>query len=246
MAKSKKRVVRALFFDIDDTLYSTTAFAATARRNSVRAMRTLGLRMPEEHLVKELNEVIHEFTSNYEHHFDKLLLRIPRRAYEGINTAILVAAAIKAYHETKVTQLKPYSDVPPVLKKLMRTDVTRGVITAGLAVKQAEKLIRLNLYRYFTPTAIFISDQIGISKPNVKLYQRACEEMDIEPREVVYVGDNPQTDIDPPNSIGMITVLNLRSEKIYPESRSSRPHYKIKNFHDLLQILKRDFQMNLT
>ena len=31
-------------------------------------------------------------------------------------------------------------------------------------IKQAEKIVRLGVYEYLTPTAIFISDQIGINK----------------------------------------------------------------------------------
>ena len=102
-----KEQVKAIFFDIDDTLYSTTEFAALARRNSIEAMRRIGLKVPAGVLIRELNEVISEFSSNYEHHFDKLLLRLPGENIRSLNTAILTAAAIVAYHETKFKELKP-------------------------------------------------------------------------------------------------------------------------------------------
>src|SRR5262245_23288433 len=104
----------AIFFDIDGTLFPTTDFAEKARRGAVDSMRRHGLRLPADHILRELSEVIAEFSSNYEHHFDKLLLRLPRRAFDGVNPAILVAAAVHAYHDAKVRQLKPYPDVPPV------------------------------------------------------------------------------------------------------------------------------------
>ena len=56
-------------------------------------------------------------------------------------------------------------------------------------MKQAEKLVRLGLVPFLDPKAIFISDQVGISKPNPKLYAVALRELGLEPAEVMYVGD---------------------------------------------------------
>jgi putative hydrolase of the HAD superfamily len=234
--------LKAIFFDIDDTLFSTTDFAARARRAAVDAMRKCGLRLPAEHILRELQEVIAEFSSNHEHHFDKLLLRLPSRAFDGVNSAILVAAGVQAYHDAKQRHLKPYPDVPPVLERLSRTDLVRGIITAGIAVKQGDKLLRLGLYGHFTPTAIFISDQIGISKPNSKLFQRACEEVGVEPRETLYVGDHPTHDIDPANALGMVTV-HVRRGKHAPEQGRTKPSYDLKDFKELLTTLRKDFNV---
>ncbi len=239
------RELGAIFFDIDDTLYSTSQFAAQARKNAVEAMRLHGLNLPGEILLRELEEVISEFSSNYEHHFDKLLLRVPPSSYEGINPVILVSAAVVAYHDTKFRQLEAYPDVREVLEKLSRTELILGVITAGPAVKQAEKLMRLGLLPYINREAIFISDQIGISKPNVKLYRWACVKSGVDPKQAMYIGDNPVNDIDPPKRLGMITVRNRRSGKYRNLEGETVPDYEIEDFYDLLNILKRDFGVRL-
>jgi putative hydrolase of the HAD superfamily len=237
--------LKAIFFDVDDTLYSTSDFARRARENAVDSMIRLGLKMRKEPLIKELDEVISEFTSNYEHHFDQLLARLPAHCYSGLNPAFLVASAIIAYHDTKMRDLKPHPDARRALEVLSRTPLILGVITAGLKIKQAEKLLRLGLYQYFVPTALFISDQIGISKPNVKLYQRACMALNILPSEALYVGDNPTHDIDPPNQIGMITVRMKRGGR-YSEIRgATEPTYELTSFDDLLTVLSGDFGVDL-
>jgi putative hydrolase of the HAD superfamily len=164
--------LKAIFFDVDDTLYSTSEFSELARSRALDAMIEAGLGVAKDVLQVELEEVIHEFTSNYEHHFDKLLLRIPRRLYRGVNPAVIVAAGVIAYHETKIRHLAPYEDAIEVLRLLSKTGLILGVITEGLDVKQAEKLVRMRLNQYLSPNAIFISNQIGISKPNPKIYQR--------------------------------------------------------------------------
>ncbi len=234
--------LKALFFDIDDTLFSTTDFADRARRAAIDAMRRHGLRLPADHLRRELQEVIAEFSSNHEHHFDKLLLRLPPRSFDGVNPAILVAAGVRAYHDAKDRHLKPYPDVPPVLARLARTELVRGIITAGVSAKQGDKLLRLGLYEHFTPTALFISDQIGISKPNVKLFQRACEEVGVEPPETMYVGDHPTHDIDPANALGMATV-HVRRGRHAPEQGRTKPAYELADFKQLLTVLRKDFNV---
>jgi putative hydrolase of the HAD superfamily len=234
--------LKAIFFDIDDTLYSTSEFAEMARENSIDAMLRAGVNLPKEALLKELDEVIAEFSSNYPAHFDKLLLRIPPESYKGINPAIVVASAVVAYHDTKFRQLRPYEDAVEALKLIhAKTDLILGVITTGLTVKQAEKLVRLNLLEYIRSDAIFISDQIGVSKPNVKLFLRALIDLHLKPNEAIYIGDNPVNDIDPANTIGMVTVRNRRTGKYTGLEGKTRPNYEIHNFYDLLDILAKDF-----
>ncbi len=238
-------MVKAIFFDIDDTLYSTSVFAEKARRSAVEAMIEVGVKTDPEILYQELQEVIHEFSPNYENHFDKLLLRIPPEAVAGVNPALIVAAGMVAYHETKFRELRPFDGVLEVMQDLARTDLIRGVITHGTTIKQAEKIVRLKLYPYLTPDAVFISDQIGISKPNIKIYQRALESVGVPPQEAVYVGDNPEMDIDPPNEIGMITIRHRQSGKYADTEGQTAPDYEIRSFLELKKILKEDLGVAL-
>jgi len=236
--------LRAILFDVDDTLCATTEFAQRARRNAVRAMIAAGLDHDEETVLTELREVISEFSSNYEHHFDKLLLRLETDGGRApANRALVIAAGVAAYHDTKFRELKPFPGVHELLSELQQAGVQLGVITHGLAVKQAEKLIRLGLTRYLDPRAIFISDQIGISKPNPKLYQTALRELGLEPGEVMYVGDNPAGDIAPPGSLGMITVWARAAAK--SELRDETPDHVIESFADMRRLLRETYGLSI-
>jgi putative hydrolase of the HAD superfamily len=237
--------LRSVLFDVDDTLYSTTEFAEQARRNAIHRMIALGLQMDEDEIMWELTEVISEFSSNYEFHFDKLLLRLPPKAYEGVNRAILVAGAVMAYHETKMRQLHPRDEVTAVLDRLKRAKLILGVITMGPQVKQAEKILRLGLMEYIDPSAIFISDQIGIGKPNVKLYFRACEVLGLEPSEVAYVGDNAPHDVDPPNALGMTTILVEGGGKYAGVKGNTNPDHTIDSLEELPGILREEYGISV-
>jgi putative hydrolase of the HAD superfamily len=230
-----------LFFDIDDTLFSTSDFARKARRNAVRAMVKAGLQVPLDVCLRELEEVVGEFSSNYEHHFDRLLQRLPPESLGGRNPAVLVAAAVIAYHGTKMRQLVPFPEVPAVLGRLAKAGLRLGVITEGPAVKQAEKLLRLRLVEYFDPSAVFISDQLGISKPNPKLYRRACQLAEVEPTRTMYVGDNAPNDVDPANAVGMKTVLCRRGGRHEAKSSRTPATHTITNLEELEALLRKDY-----
>lgn len=241
-----RRPLQAIFFDIDDTLYSTTDFAAQARRNAVRAMIAAGLEAEEEEVYQELLEIIAEFSSNYHMHYNQLLKRLPRQYFAKVNPAILIAAGVVAYHHTKDDLLKPYPDVVEGLQELCKEELSLGIITSGLEIKQAEKLVRLDLTRFLDGRAIFISEQIGIDKPNVKLYSRACRDCGWDPKACMYVGDHPEKDVAPPARIGMATVLSRREGK-YSGIRGSRaPDYEISNWTELVALVRRDFRPTRT
>ena len=237
--------LRAVLFDIDDTLFSTSDFARRARANAVRAMIAAGLDLPAEVVQKELDEVISEFSSNYEHHYERLLQRLPPAATSRVNPALIVAAGVAAYHDTKFRELAPYPDVPPLLAGLQKAGLRVGVITHGLTVKQAEKLVRLGLVPFLDPKAIFISDQVGISKPNPKLYAVALRELGLEPAEVMYVGDHPERDIAPPKSIGIATVWARRGAKRGAEKCPVAPDFVVDDFIELAAILRERYGVDL-
>jgi len=232
----------AIFFDIDDTLCATGGFALRARRNAVRAMLEAGLRADEELVFNELVEVIAEFSSNYEHHFDKLLLRLPAGSLEGVNPVLVVAAGVAAYHDTKFRELTPYPGAAELLRDLAALQVRLGVITHGWTMKQAEKIVRLGLARWLAHDSIFISDQIGIAKPNPKLWAMALRRHALAPGRAMYVGDHPHNDVAPPKSLGMRTVLACLRPRppgeldALPESQ--RADHSVASYAELRALLR--------
>jgi len=233
--------LEAIFFDIDDTLFSTSVFADKARRSAVDAMIRAGLRIERAEAIRELEEVIGEFSSNYGGHFDKVLDRLGPEAYEGHNRAVIVAAGVVAYHATKWRELKVYDDVYEVLQWLAGTSLIRGIVSAGITIKQAEKLVRLEVLEFLTPSAIFFTDQVGFSKSNGKLYRRVLQRLKLAADRCLYVGDNPLHDIDPCNSEGWSTVRIRRSGRHADEEGATKPTHEIRDFYELRRILQDEY-----
>lgn len=227
-----------LFFDVDDTLYSTTEFAEHARRNAVHAMIEVGLKAVFETAVAELDEVVAEFSSNYPDHFGRLLDRLGPEASRGVNRAVLTAAGVVAYHRTKERDMRILPDVAEVLARCRDAGVRLGVISAGLQVKQAEKLLRLNALAYFDPQAIFFSDQLGVGKPNPKIYLKACQLAGVNPTRALYVGDRGAHDVEPAAQVGMRTVHYRGAGGKYADEPCRRADHHLTDLRDLLPILR--------
>lgn len=235
----------AVLFDIDDTLFSTSAFARRARRAAVEAMVEAGLDLEADQVEAELDEVISEFSSNYDHHYDQLLKRLRPAALERRNPALIVAAGVAAYHDTKFRDLAPFPDVLPLLKGLGRAGCLRGIVTHGWTAKQAEKLVRLGLVPHLDDRAIFISSQIGISKPNPKLYATALSDLGLEAQRVMYVGDSPTHDIAPPSELGMVTVWSRRAARQRELPAGVEATHVVDDFTELEALLKSEYELAL-
>lgn len=238
------RAIDAIFFDIDDTLFSTSVFADKARRSAIDAMIRAGMRADRTAALRELDEVIAEFSSNYGNHFDKVIDRLGSESIAGHNRAVIVASGVVAYHATKWRELKVYDDVYEVLQWLSTTRLVRGIVSAGITIKQAEKLVRLELLEFLTPSAIFFTDQVGFSKPNPRLYRRVLQLTGLAAQRCIYVGDNPTHDIDPCNQEGLVTVRIRRSGRHAQEQGATQATHEIRDFFDLRRILQSEYAVS--
>lgn len=235
------RTLRALFFDVDDTLFDTTSFALQARDKAVEAMRARGLRASRAETIATMNDVVAEFGSNDDRHFDRLLMRLPRLATEGCNRDLLVMAAVIAYHDTKWQQLRIRPEAEQLLRDLSQTELRLGVISAGLTRKQMEKILRLGLDRFTDHRLLFITDQVGIAKRNPLLYRRAVEAAGVEPSEAMHVGDHAAHDVEPAAAAGLRTVWHHGTGKHGSTPPKIQPDHEIRDFLELRGILREHY-----
>jgi len=69
-----------------------------------------------------------------------------------------------------------------------------------------ERLLEeLGVRRYFQVSVI--SGVEGFEKPDPRIFQLAMARADVTPERSVYVGDNPEFDVDPALALGMFPVL---------------------------------------
>jgi putative hydrolase of the HAD superfamily len=111
-----------------------------------------------------------------------------------------------------------FEDVPPVLDRLRAAGLTLGVVSNF--EEWLERLLeRLGVREYFDVRVI--SGVEGLEKPDPRIFQLALERAGVGAAESVYVGDNPEFDVDPALALGMFPVLIDRRDR-YPEATVAR------------------------
>lgn len=217
-----------VFFDIDDVLFPSTQFARLARENALKAMIKWGLNQPYEKLESKLNEIIITKGSNHQKHFDFLLKELHIRKEKH---AQLVAAAIGAYHDTKTT-IQPYPDVQQTLLTLWKK-YPLYIASDGVAVKQWDKLIRMNLAIFFERA--FISEELKIKKCT-GFYKKIAQLVKANEAKCIMIGDREDKDIVPAKKAGWFTIRIQRKGTKHFESKSVADK-KISSFTELVKIL---------
>jgi len=226
-------MIKATIFDLDDTLFDSTDLSTHARRAAVRAMLGLGLPITFDEAYQVLTEVIKEYGSNYNNHFDQMLKRL------GHYSKIYVTAGIIAYHDVKFASIRPFFDVVPTFIELKKLEVKICVLTDGDALKQYEKILRLRIQDFLDD--IVITEEVGMRKPNPKLFELALNRLNVKTTETIYIGDNYERDIVPCFELGIRTVLVHKGGK-YDKGQFGKkqkpPDYQLKNLKDLIPIIK--------
>jgi len=224
-------MIKAVLFDIDNVLYNSSHQVEMARRAAIEAMVRSGLGMGIEEGFAKLEEIVKRYGSNFNKHYDMLV----GNREDGHK---IIAAGLVSYHNTKRAYVKPYDDTMPTLKKLKDSGYKIGVISDGVSIKQWEKLIRLGLENVFD--VVVISEDAGVEKPEAAIFQRACDKLEIQPEDCIYVGDRLDTDIIGANKMGMTSIRLLRGKykNIRPTGLQEQPDFEIKRMEELIEILK--------
>lgn len=225
--------VKAVIFDIEDTLYDSSLQMRMARLNAVRAMIEAGLPADLENAYKKLEEVVEEYGPHYNKHFDRLLERLGLKWNPRV-----IAAGVVAYRETSQAYLKPFPDTFPTLIKLRDQKYRLGVVSDGVAVKEWQKLIQLGVHHLFH--SVIISEEQGITELTSKIFERCLKELSVKPKESLYVSSRLNKAIQHANKAGLISVRLIRGDYYIekPESAEASAKYEIEKLSEIFDIIK--------
>ncbi len=197
-------MIRAVLFDLDDTLYAESSYVRSGFAAVGRALEARG--HGDGDAATELFCGIH-FGEGRDHVFDKAADRLgfPRE---------WVPELVRAYREHRPTGLALFDEVPALLADL-RTQYRVGVVTDGWTVIQSNKVAALGLEAHVDH--VMLTDSLGRAhwKPHPLPFQRCLAALGVEdPRDAVFVGDNPERDIEGAHNAGLVP-LWLRREGAY-------------------------------
>ncbi|MCL6642916.1 MAG: HAD family hydrolase [Candidatus Bipolaricaulota bacterium] len=231
--------LRAIFFDLDETLLDTSGCRPPAVEASFRVAAQKYPQLDGEAWHRASEEVraeMHDLWLNSSNSGAELLREGAYRILKklGIDDKALAPHVSQAYYLTWVSHLKLFPEVPEVLAEL-RGRYRLGIISNGPSDLQRYKLRLFELEREFDP--IVISGEIGVAKPDQKIFRYALERAGVSPEEALYVGDSPVYDIVGAKGAGMMMVWVNRSG-VPSENLDPKPDYVTQDLSSLLLILE--------
>jgi len=230
-----KTKIKAILFDIEDTLYDSSLQMRMTRLNAIRAMNEAGLPVDLEAGYKMLEDIVKDYGPHYTKHFDKLLERLGLKWNPRV-----IAAGVVAYRETSQAYLKPFSDTVPTLIKLRDLGYKLGVIAEGRSVKEWQKLIQLGVDHIFH--LVLISEDLGTEELDVDQFLEGIRRLNVKPEEAVYVSSKPNRGIIYANKAGLVTVRMRWGDSLAEEPREpeGRANYTINRLSEILKILYKE------
>jgi HAD superfamily phosphatase (TIGR01668 family) len=105
--------------------------------------------------------------------------------------------------------------------------------------KVKEIMKKAGILEYFD--LVIVSSEVGATKPNEKIFRVALDKLNLQPSEVVMVGNRISRDILGGNQLGMKTIL-VRWNDRYQETITNeleKPHFTIKTLKELIPTLNK-------
>ena len=191
--------LKAVIFDMDDTLYGEKEYVRSGYRQIARIL-------PQ---VENAEEKLWSLFEEKKPAIDELLKQ------EGIASEELKQECIRTYRYQK-PEIHLYEGVKGLLTDLREQGLLIGVITDGRPEGQRAKIAVLGLEDLVDE--IIVTDELGgteFRKPNPAAFQKMKEKLDVEYKEMCYIGDNIRKDFIAPEQLGMKSIWFKNKDGLY-------------------------------
>jgi putative hydrolase of the HAD superfamily len=213
---------RGLLVDIDDTLYSYEQAHLHGLALIYQKLRTL------------LNDIDEEdFGILYRKHRNRVAKfhaggSVTRSRFLALNTLleeqgvaepyVHALMAENCYWQGLIASMVPYDNIINLLRRAKFKGSKICIVTDMQSVIQVKKLQKLNLTSVVD--LIVTSEEIGIEKPDPKIFLAALEKISLNRTECIMLGDNIEKDIQGANKIGIDACLTQKNSFLEISYRS--------------------------
>lgn len=217
-----KRKIKAIVFDLDDTLYSENSFRKSGYGYVAKKLKNAGYPLTKQ----KITQLSKKYPQDL---FDKLILlyKLPYKVSELIN-----------WYRYHIPQIVTYQGVPTLLKKLKR-DYKIGLLTDYFYRSQLNKIKALGIKKYFD--GIVYTEKISAQKPSAKGFELLKKRFHCSKNEIIYVGDNEIKDFSGANKSGYITVKYNNNNGFYNHKLKSgkihKAYLEVQNLKEIFAIL---------
>jgi putative hydrolase of the HAD superfamily len=228
---NKKIIVKDIFFDLDHTLWDFDKNSMLAFK---RVFKKFKITIEFDAFLKIYEPINLEYWKKYRE--DKVSKENLRRGrlIDSFNYFDLIYSTEKideiadAYIQELPFDNHLFEGAVEILDYLI-LKYKLHIITNGFEEVQHKKLKNSGIDHYFS--TVTTSEEVGLKKPNPKVFLTALNKANSFPTQSVMIGDSLEADILGANNIGMQTIFyNYRNESISKKIKSIDSLLEIKNY----------------
>src|SRR5690349_14050570 len=210
--REKRGVIRAIAFDLDNTLWEIEPVLNRAERILADWLHHRYPRIRERFSPADVLAMRAALLAEQPHQaHDLSFLRretLARCAAEVGYDREIAHEAFAVWHAAR-NQVEPWSEVVPALVRL-KSHFRLATLTNGNA-----DLAVIGLAHHFEVT--LHAGALGCAKPDPRAYITLADSLTLKPAEILFVGDEPHADVVGPRAVGMQTVWVNRSGAEWPD-----------------------------
>lgn len=223
-------MIRAIIFDLDNTLVDFMSMKRLAVGAAVDAMIDAGLPLDRESAEREVMAIYERQGIEYQRVFDDLLVS----QFGKVDHKVL-AAGIVAYRRAREAALVLYPHVTVTLMELLKAGLSLAVVSDAPRREAWLRLCYLNLHHLFDVVVTF--EDTGERKPSAAPFRHALDQLGMEPEETLMVGDWPERDMVGATKAGIRTAFARYGDTF--GTVDSGADFELEDIHDLVAIVER-------
>jgi len=189
---------KAVFFDLFETLVTEFADGARLTARTYNYMDLLGL--SNDDFKREWNQRQEKRMTGYFPNYIAVIediLESRQLKYDEAAIQYLYQARIK---EKSVPFQNIRADVLELLTSLKSNHIKLGLIS-NCTEEEISGWDDSELSRFFDTT--FFSYQAGLAKPDIRIYQMACDHLSVKPEEAIFIGDGGSNELEGADLTGL-------------------------------------------
>ena len=222
-------MIKAVVFDLDNTLVDFMAMKRQAVDAAIHAMRDAGLKLSPDEIRKRIDVIYAERGIEFQNVFDQLLFD----EFSKVDYKILSSGVI-AYRRAREAALVPYPHVYLTLMELTKMHVKLGVVSDAPGREAWLRLCYLNFHHIFDSVVTY--DDTHVRKPAPDPFREVLKRLKVLPEESLMVGDWAERDVVGAAQVGMKTVFARYGDTF--GTQISHADYEVDDILQVVEIVK--------
>lgn len=224
-------MIKAVVFDLDNTLVDFMAMKRQAVDAAINAMRDAGLKLAPDEIRKRIDLIYAERGIEFQNVFDQLLFD----EFSKVDFKILASGVI-AYRRAREAALVPYPHAFMTLVQLAKMNLKLGVVSDAPGREAWLRLCYLDFHHIFD--AVVTYDDTRIRKPAPEPFREVLKRLGVKPEESLMVGDWAERDVLGARQVGMKTVFARYGDTF--GTLVSNADYEVDDVAQIIDIVKKE------